>query len=64
MGFIEFMFYISLLVYAARRDFWLNTPWINKNKNEELTEFKPTKQQNKVIDGWVRGVTHDQNKAA
>lgn len=64
MEFVEFMFWIGLLVYAARHNFWLDAPWINKGDHSRITEVKPTAQQNKVIDGWVRGVTHDQNKAA
>lgn len=57
MNFIEFTFFILLLVYALRHNFWLDAPWIN-----HVTEVKPTEQQNKVFNAWVRGVTHDGNR--
>ncbi|MFD0897345.1 hypothetical protein [Loigolactobacillus binensis] len=64
MGFLEFMFFFGVFTYAVRHNFWLDAPWINKVDHSHVTEVKPTEQQNKVLDAWVRGVTHDQNKAA
>ena len=58
MSFIEFTFYVLLLVYAARHNFWLNVPWIKDNHSQPV-DIKPTAQQNKVFDAWVQGVTHD-----
>lgn len=59
MGFIEFMFAMSVLVYAARHNFWLDAPWISKKD----VDISLTKQQNEVFDKWSRGVGHD-HKAA
>ncbi|MGK4058312.1 hypothetical protein AB0Y04_01080 [Loigolactobacillus coryniformis] len=60
MSFLEFAVFFVVYTYSVYHHFWLDADWIaGTPKAKTVKHVGITRQQSKVFNEWVRGVTHD-----